>query len=71
MEPWNHIHTITRIPDNPKNGGDYGHFANAVNKNNPKTLLEHYKNADHHKANMLVVDYEVAYHQHHGKSHVH
>ncbi len=67
MEPWNHIHTITRIPNNPKtnNGGDYGPFANAVNKNNPKTLLEHYTLADHHKKSDIFFDYElITLHQH-------
>ena len=37
-----HIHTITRSP----NGNDYGIFA--LN-HGPKTLLEHYVLADHHK----------------------
>jgi len=63
MEPWNHIHTITRIPDHPSttNGGDYGHFADAVNKNNPKTLLEHYKLTEHHKKSKVSFDYELAF----------
>jgi len=65
MAAWNHIHTITRIPNNPKNGGDYGTFAKAVNKNGPKTLLEHYLLADHHKKSNFIFDYELAeYHQH-------
>lgn len=38
----NHIHTITRSP----NGNDYGIFA--LNRG-PKTLLEHYVMAGHHK----------------------
>lgn len=61
MEAWNHIHTITRIPNNPKttNGGDYGVFAQAVNKNNPKTLFEHYAHADHHHGSPFFFDYEV------------
>lgn len=61
MEAWNHIHTITRIPDNPstKHGGDYGKFAQVVNKNNPKMLLQHYQRAAHHSTSTLFFDYEV------------
>lgn len=59
MAAWNHIHTITRIPDNPKNGGDYGPFATAINKNGPKTLLEHYLVANHHKKNDVMFDYQI------------
>ena len=61
MAPWNHIHTITRIHNNPKtnNGGDYGKFAQLVNKNNPKTLLEHYNQANHHHKSNVFFDYEV------------
>ncbi len=73
MAEWNHIHNITRIPNNPAtdNGGDYGHFAQVINKNNPKTLLEHYALADHHKKSELFFDYELigAHTQEH--AHVH
>ncbi len=61
MEAWNHIHTITRIPNNPatNNGGDYGVFAQVVNKNNPMTLFEHYAHADHHHDSQMLFDYEI------------
>lgn len=61
MESWNHIHTITRIPNNPetRNGGDYGTFAQIVNEHNLKTLYEHYAHADHHHNSLVFFDYEV------------
>jgi len=61
MDNWNHVHSITRIPNNPAThqGGDYGPFAQAVNGNNPKTLLEHYAQADHHQESELFFDYEL------------
>lgn len=61
MESWNHIHTITRIPNNPvtNNGGDYGAFAQVVNKNNPMTLFGHYTHADHHHDSPMFFDYEI------------
>ena len=61
IEKWNHIHTITRIPNNPetKNGGDYGLFASVINQDGPTTLYEHYAYADHHKMSELIFDYEV------------
>lgn len=48
LEPWNHVHTITRIPNNPatKHGGDYGELAQFLNKSGPMTLEEHYH--EHH-----------------------
>lgn len=51
IESWNHVHTITRIPDNPgtRLGGDYQNFALLINKNGPRTLVEHYREASHHK----------------------
>ena len=48
-----HIHTITRSP----NGNDYGIFA--LN-HGPKTLLEHYASADHHKVVPELLDYHIA-----------
>ena len=48
-----HIHTITRSP----NGNDYGIFA--LN-HGPKTLLEHYASADHHKVGLELFDYHIA-----------
>ena len=48
-----HIHTITRSP----NGNDYGIFA--LN-HGPKTLLEHYASADHHKVMLELLDYHIA-----------
>ena len=48
-----HIHTITRSP----NGNDYGIFA--LN-HGPKTLLEHYASADHHKVVLELLDYHIA-----------
>ena len=44
-----HIHSITRSP----NGKDYGIFA--LN-HGPKTLLEHYASADHHKVVLELFD---------------
>lgn len=49
----NHIHTITRSP----NGNDYGIFA--LN-HGPKTLLEHYAMADHHKVSNEIFDYYIS-----------
>ena len=48
----NHIHTIIRSP----NGNDYGIFA--LN-GGPKTLLEHYAMADHHKLSNALFDYQI------------
>ncbi|WP_158974889.1 DUF3500 domain-containing protein [Cellulophaga sp. L1A9] len=58
---YNHIHTITRIPNNPTtdDGGDYGIFALMINQNGPKTLLEHYAHADHHKYTHKKFDYTL------------
>ena len=47
-----HIHTIIRSPD----GKDYGIFA--LN-HGPKTLLEHYASADHHKVIHELFDYHI------------
>ena len=47
-----HIHSITRSP----NGKDYGIFA--LN-HGPKTLLEHYASADHHKVVLELFDYHI------------
>ncbi len=48
----NHIHTITRSPT----GKDYGIFA--LNRG-PRTLLEHYVLADHHKMSEMLFDYTI------------
>lgn len=48
----NHIHTITRSP----NGNDYGIFALNLG---PKTLLEHYAFAHHHKGSDALFDYHI------------
>ncbi len=73
MEPWNHIHTITRIPNNPatNNGGDYGIFASTINQNGPGTLYEHYALADHHKRSNIDFDYEVSSKILHTGNHAH
>ncbi|MCK0146223.1 DUF3500 domain-containing protein [Arenibacter sp. F26102] len=57
---YNHVHTITRIPNNPAtdDGGDYGIFAYLINQDGPKTLLEHYAMADHHKFSEVKFDYK-------------
>lgn len=57
----NHIHTITRIPNNPttSNGGDYGIFAHIVNKSGPSTIYEHYMTHDHHQHSSIKLDYTV------------
>lgn len=59
---YNHVHTITRIPNNPStnDGGDYGIFASMINNNGPGTLYEHYAMADHHKVNEMKFDYKVS-----------
>lgn len=59
IEDWNHIHTITRIPNNPKtkHGGDYGVFALLINQNGPATILEHYAHAEHHHDSKIELDY--------------
>ena len=61
LEDWNHVHTITRIPNNPStaNGGDYGLFAEMVNRGGPKTLYEHYYSAAHHQGTKMLFDYQV------------
>lgn len=72
MAEWNHIHTITRIPNNPSsdNGGDYGIFAAIINQDGPKTLHDHYATAEHHQSSDISFDYDV--HHHHGDhSHTH
>lgn len=73
VEEWNHAHTITRIPNNPstKNGGDYGIFAQIINNGGPRTLLEHYMSADHHKGAEMQFDYEIQDHSHHKHKHKH
>ncbi|MEO9852566.1 MAG: DUF3500 domain-containing protein [Reichenbachiella sp.] len=71
LEDWNHVHTITRIPNNPEteDGGDYGIFAQIINADGPKTLYEHYALADHHRLSEIKFDYTVksstAHHGHH------
>lgn len=61
IEDYNHIHTITRIPNNPStdNGGDYGIFAHMVNNNSIKTLYEHYALTNHHSKSIMKFDYTV------------
>lgn len=74
LEDWNHVHTITRIPNNPTtdNGGDYGIFALMINQNGPKTLYEHYAMADHHSKSAINFDYIVKKaHTHNGSVHSH
>lgn len=72
---YNHVHTITRIPNNPStdDGGDYGVFAQIINGGSVKTLYEHYAMADHHQASHMLFDYKVQLphdaHHHHGHSH--
>ena len=62
IEDWNHVHSITRIPNNPTttNGGDYGLFAQIINQAGPRTLYEHYYHADHHKTSRFLFDYRVS-----------
>lgn len=68
---YNHIHTITRIPNNPStdNGGDYGIFSYMINQNGPKTLLEHYAMADHHKLSTIKFDYKLNLKTEHSHNH--
>lgn len=58
---YNHVHTITRIPNNPTtdNGGDYGIFAFMINQDGPKTLYEHYAVSDHHRESQMIFDYST------------
>ncbi len=76
IEDYNHVHSITRIPNNPTtdNEGDYGVFALMINQNGPKTLFEHYAMADHHKTSEMNFDYKVNMPHSHGHgthSHTH
>lgn len=64
IEEGNHAHSITRIPST-SDGGDYGIFANVINQNGPRTLLEHYAAADHHILNEVNFDYQVDFDHHH------
>ena len=71
---YNHVHTITRIPNNPSttNGGDYGIFAHIINDSGVKTLYEHYAMADHHMGSKMLFDYKVKMpyeHNHYGHMH--
>ena len=65
IEAGNHAHSITRIPSS-SNGGDYGIFASVINQDGPRTLLEHYADADHHLISSSPFDYTIlADHDHH------
>ena len=71
---YNHVHTITRIPNNPSttNGGDYGIFAQIINDGGVKFLSQHYQRANHHKDSKTKLDYHLKEHHHHhhaGHSH--
>ncbi len=70
---YNHVHTITRIPNSPAtaNGGDYGIFALLINQNGVRTLYEHYAMADHHKMSEMLFDYTVNIPHNHGHFHTH
>ena len=73
---YNHVHTITRIPNNPAtgNGGDYGIFAFNLNNKSHNTLFEHYAEASHHKSSTFKFDYKVILKnksRSHGHSHSH
>jgi hypothetical protein len=61
IEDWNHVHSITRIPNNPatKNGGDYGIFASIINKNEVQFLAQHLIAASHHGNSQLKLDYTL------------
>ena len=75
MEDWNHIHSITRIPNNPAtgNGGDYGRFAALQLNKGVQTMYDHYSMAAHHASNKLKLDYVTVgndhYHGAHGHTH--
>ncbi|MCB4809134.1 DUF3500 domain-containing protein [Tamlana sp. 62-3] len=74
---YNHVHAITRIPNNPTtdNGGDYGIFAQLINNGGPRTLLEHYALSNHHNLSTIKFDYTVEgllpERYNHGHSHSH
>lgn len=77
---YNHVHTITRIPNGPvtENGGDYGIFAEVINKKGYKTLYEHYATTDHHRMSKMLFDYSIhkntsehTHHSHHTHEHSH
>lgn len=61
IEDYNHVHSITRIPNNPAtdNEGDYGIFAFMINAG-PQTLLEHYTLEGHHSKSTIKFDYTIA-----------
>ena len=61
LDDWNHVHSITRIPNNSENGGDYGIFADLVNQNGIKMLYQHYASSDHHRLESMKLDYELDY----------
>lgn len=76
LDDWNHVHTITRIPNNPSttNGGDYGIFAQVINQDDIQFLAQHYDHADHHKNSTILFDYKVPHdhkHSHHHHTHEH
>jgi|GEM_PF-875095 len=73
LDNWNHVHTITRIPNNPSttNGGDYGIFAQVVNNGDIQFLAQHYDHADHHKNSTILFDYKVPHSHKHGHHHHH
>ncbi|MFY0599224.1 MAG: DUF3500 domain-containing protein [Cyclobacteriaceae bacterium] len=73
LDDWNHVHTITRIPNNPStdNGGDYGIFAQIINADGPRTLYEHYAMADHHSLSKIKFDYKLNLKSHHHTGHNH
>jgi hypothetical protein len=57
---YNHAHTITRIPYNANNGGDYGIFAMMMN-NGPTTIQEHYDtDPDHQRARDFFDDLKTS-----------
>lgn len=66
VDDWNHVHSITRIPNNPNtdNGGDYGTFALMMNSSSVKTLYQHYAMEDHHSQTLDMFDYKVVGMQH-------
>jgi hypothetical protein len=61
IQDHNHIHTITRIPNGPAtaNSGDYGTFAQLINRGGPSTLYEHYALEAHHAHSSVKFDYTV------------
>ena len=66
VEDWNHVHSITRIPNNPstKHHGDYNLFAKLLNGSQAQFLAQHIQNSKHHLNSTLKLDYTMNFNSH-------